>query len=565
MAGLQRAVRTAICSLCLSLFLASTTKAQLSDELLDSTFISNSFYQTDLTQAIQDVALQAGINIIVAAQPLFVTDAVFENQTLRTVLDLLLAGTGLIYDIQPNYVIVYDPRDVDQIDNRNVADFYQSRFLAASEAVTLLPTDLQPFTRPSDSSGLINIYGPPPVVARIKSLLQELDVFGLETTVISTTTIPPAAVRNALPRNLAGYVTFDNDSNQLIVRAPKVFIEQIRNYVIQMERNAVSPGVLSVPSEFEIYRPRSTPPVDLIQLLPPGLRQYVQATGSSDLLTIAADAEIVAQILKILETIDPEPTQVLLKAHIVSMSARELIDEGAELGLPRVQVGAGFFKNAANALTSPWGASVGYSSSEAFSNALSLNLHLLAATNKASILSAPSVASMNNKPAEISFISKVQQLISQSSSDEGDSAGTLKELSGGTSLNITPKLMGNNNIQLQIAVDVSDFDPVGLDDDTVETSRTARTTVVVENGGTAVIGGLASTKKKSLLSGVPGFDTLFTRDRNEDETVQLTILITAEIIDSDVYGTSSSEVIMTMSREIYQEKMEQALSSWGMR
>lgn len=124
MAGLQRAVRTAICSLCLSLFLASTTKAQLSDELLDSTFISNSFYQTDLTQAIQDVALQAGINIIVAAQPLFVTDAVFENQTLRTVLDLLLAGTGLIYDIQPNYVIVYDPRDVDQIDNRNVADFY---------------------------------------------------------------------------------------------------------------------------------------------------------------------------------------------------------------------------------------------------------------------------------------------------------------------------------------------------------------------------------------------------------------------------------------------------------
>ena len=95
--------------------------------------------------------------------------------------------------------------------------------------------------------------------------------------------------------------------------------------------------------------------------------------------------------------------------------------------------------------------------------------------------------------------------------------------------------MGNNNIQLQIAVDVSDFDPVGLDDDTVETSRTARTTVVVENGGTAVIGGLASTKKKSLLSGVPGFDTLFTRDRNEDETVQLTILITAEIINSDVY------------------------------
>ena len=292
----------------------------MSEELLDSTIISNSFYQTDLTQAIQDVALQAGVNIIVAAQPLFVTDAVFENQTLRTVLDLLLAGTGLIYDVQPNYLIVYDPRDVDQIDNRNVADFYQSRFLAASEAVTLLPTDLQPFTRPSDSSGLINIYGPPPVVARIKSLLQDLDVFGLETTVIPTSTIPPAAVRNALPRNLAGYVTFDNDSNQLIARAPKVFIEQIPKLMLsRWSAMPCHPVFCLCPARFEIYRPRSTPPVDLIQLLPAGLRQYVH-TGSSDILTIAAEPEIVTQILAILQTIDPEPTQVLLKAHIVSMS-----------------------------------------------------------------------------------------------------------------------------------------------------------------------------------------------------------------------------------------------------
>ena len=105
------------------------------------------------------------------------------------------------HDVQPNYLIVYDPRDVDQIDNRNVADFYQSRFLAASEAVTLLPTDLQPFTRPSDHPASLT-FTAPPVVARIKSLLQELDVFGLETAVIPTTTIPPAAVRNALPRNL---------------------------------------------------------------------------------------------------------------------------------------------------------------------------------------------------------------------------------------------------------------------------------------------------------------------------------------------------------------------------
>ena len=554
-------IRTSIVALIFALLsFGQTATAQFDDSQLDSTLISNSFYQTDLTQAIQDVALQAGVNIIVAAQPLFVTDAVFDSQPLRVVLDLLLAGTGLIYDVKSSYIIIYDPREVDQIDNRNVGDFYQSRFLAASEAVSLLPTDLQPFTRPSDASGLINIYGPPPVVSRVKSLLQALDIYGLETAVITTSTIPPAAVRNALPRNLATYVTFDNDSNQLIARAPKMFIEQIRNYVAQMERNAVTPGVLSVPSTFEIYHPRSTPPIDLVQLLPPSLRQYVQATGASDLLTVAAEPEILAEIMTILEAMDPMPTQILLNAHIISMSARELIDEGGELGLPRVQIGAGFFRNAAG-LQTPWGAGIGYSTSEDFSNALSLNLHMLAATSRASILSSPSVASMNNQPAEISFTSSVQQLISQSGG-EGD-AGSLRELSGGTSLSITPKVMGDRSIQLQIAVDVSDFDSVGLDDDTIQTSRAARTTLVVENGGTAVIGGLSSSIKKSLLSGVPGFDALFTRGRTEDDSVQLTILIRAEIIRTDDID-SSDGVIMMMDPDVYREQMRSALSSWGM-
>ena len=124
-------IRTSIVALIFALLsFGQTATAQFDDSQLDSTLISNSFYQTDLTQAIQDVALQAGVNIIVAAQPLFVTDAVFDSQPLRVVLDLLLAGTGLIYDVKSSYIIIYDPREVDQIDNRNVGDFYQSRFLA---------------------------------------------------------------------------------------------------------------------------------------------------------------------------------------------------------------------------------------------------------------------------------------------------------------------------------------------------------------------------------------------------------------------------------------------------
>ena len=47
MMGLQQAIRLALSWMCLSVLVANTSKAQLSEELLDNTIISNSFYQTD--------------------------------------------------------------------------------------------------------------------------------------------------------------------------------------------------------------------------------------------------------------------------------------------------------------------------------------------------------------------------------------------------------------------------------------------------------------------------------------------------------------------------------------
>ena len=59
------------------LFTTLTAEAQVQGlrDKVSTLTISNTFYQTDLSQALADVAFEAGVNIIIAAQPLAFTDA----------------------------------------------------------------------------------------------------------------------------------------------------------------------------------------------------------------------------------------------------------------------------------------------------------------------------------------------------------------------------------------------------------------------------------------------------------------------------------------------------------
>ena len=96
------------------------------------------------------------------------------------------------------------------------------------------------------------------------------------------------------------------------------------------------------------------------------------------------------------------------------------------------------------------------------------------------------------------------------------------------------------------------------------TSRSANTTVVVENGGTAIIAGLSSSKKTNILTGLPGLTSMFTRARQDDETVRLSILITAKILSTEDVGLATNPVIMRMDRDAYANFMRQEMATAGM-
>ncbi|MGH9204936.1 MAG: type II and III secretion system protein, partial [Vicinamibacterales bacterium] len=107
----------------------------------------------------------------------------------------------------------------------------------------------------------------------------------------------------------------------------------------------------------------------------------------------------------------------------------------------------------------------------------------------------------------------------------------------GIILKVTPHITSNRQIKMQIEAEQSELRIIGGDLGFTIPKRNATTQLLVNDGETAVIGGLTQTqviKNKSgipLLSDLPLLGRLFSQTDTREEKRDLLILITPHIID----------------------------------
>ena len=76
----------------------------------DHPLVSNVFYQSDLRQALEDVAAQAQVNIIADPSVQGVVSVTLDNASVEKALRLILAGTEYKVYAAADYYLVYSPR-----------------------------------------------------------------------------------------------------------------------------------------------------------------------------------------------------------------------------------------------------------------------------------------------------------------------------------------------------------------------------------------------------------------------------------------------------------------------
>jgi len=164
--------------------------------------------------------------------------------------------------------------------------------------------------------------------------------------------------------------------------------------------------------------------------------------------------------------------------------------------------------------------------------ALGAQLDLLEQNGAAQILSEPSILCTNNKEAEI-YVGRTMSILTQAQQSTQGASNVVNNYSRediGLTLKVKPRLSSNNKVTLEVETtieDVLDNESPNADRPTT-TKRDVKTTAIVNNGETIILGGLIKNSggigltKVPVLGDIPILGELFfthTSDLNRETNV----------------------------------------------
>ncbi|MCU0800954.1 MAG: type II secretion system secretin GspD [Rhodobacteraceae bacterium] len=247
----------------------------------------------------------------------------------------------------------------------------------------------------------------------------------------------------------------------------------------------------------------------------------IQPALESNAIVVRARAEVQADLAALIAELDQRRPQVLIEAAIVEVSGDISEQLGVQLGLGAGTPPGGFaatsFSTAGPSLDGilsllgvpaagaiSGGVSIGLAREDRFG----LLLQALGQSSKANLLSTPSITTLDNQAAEI-VVGQNVPFRTGSFDRGGDGSNaftTIERQDVGITMRVVPRVNQGDVIQLDIAQEVSSLvnTSVAGAADLITNRRSIQTTVLADNGGTIVLGGLITDDRQSTRSEVPG-------------------------------------------------------------
>lgn len=249
----------------------------------------------------------------------------------------------------------------------------------------------------------------------------------------------------------------------------------------------------------------------------------IQPVIESNAIVVRARLEVQADLAALIQQLDQRRPQVLIEAAIVEVSGDIAEALGIQLGLGAAAPPGGFaatsfsdggptLRNILSLLGAPaalgvaqTGVSIGLSRQDEFG----LLLQALGQSTRANLLSTPSITTLDNQPAEI-IVGQNVPFRTGSFTAQGSTQNTIERRDVGITMLVVPRVNQGDVVQLDITQEVSSLtnSTVPGAADLVTNRRSIKTTVLADNGGTIVLGGLITDDRQSRQSEVPGLGQL---------------------------------------------------------
>ena len=194
---------------------------------------------------------------------------------------------------------------------------------------------------------------------------------------------------------------------------------------------------------------------------------------------------------------------------------------------------------------------------------VSVNLALEAAASRgdATIVSRPVVLAANNEPAEVLVGDQVPfvQLQRTLPTDNGVRDQVVQYKDVGTQLNVRPTISADGYVMLEVVQELNDVNTettiTGVQAPVIST-RSVRTRLLVNDGQTAVLGGLARRKRTHIRNGVPVLSRIpilgwiFGGETRDGDDTELFVFLTPRVIRDDAEMDSATTDVRTNARGV---------------
>ena len=407
---------------------------------------------------------------------------------------------------------------------------------------------------------------------------------------------PSAPVGTADDQVLA--VTVDVRTNSLLIGGTKRYVDLAAKVAQELDASTAAERVT------ELYRLRNAQAADIQKAVADFLKQeqgYLTTAmgagfGTSQFILdreVAIVAEPVTNTLllsaspryfdvidEMIRQLDQPPPQVLIQVLLAEVSVNDTTDLGIDWNLRGTFGGSdifagsnmgtqGLFKSTSAGISAgPLGFRVA-----ATGGNIQYFLRALEAQGHVEILSRPQILASDNQKATINVGQRVPFITNSQVNDTGTIYNTIQYQPIGIILNVTPRINPDGFVKLVVDPEISSVSDSSVTvspgvNAIIINSRTADTTVTVQDGHTIVIGGLITTNDQNVedkvpfFGDLPGIGFLFKSTHKVKERTELLIILTPTVIrnvpEADA-TTSGQTKRLNLLRQIKHDEIQKSI------
>jgi general secretion pathway protein D len=322
----------------------------------------------------------------------------------------------------------------------------------------------------------------------------------------------------------------------------------------------------------------------------PSTGGQIQADPSTNSLIITAPEPQYRQLRAVIDKLDARRAQVFVESLIAEVSAEKAAEFGVQwqgplggkgdtnIGL----LGTNFRVGGANLISL---ATQGASGTVAPSSGLNIGVahnnngtyvlgflaRFLQTTGDGNVLSTPNLLTLDNEEAKI-VIGQNVPFVTGQYTNNNNAAGsvnpfqTIERKDVGLTLRVKPPSSENGTVKLQIYQEVSRLDPASINSATglITNKRSIESSVLVEDGGIVVLGGLLqddfgnSQERVPGLSDVPLFGNLFRADSRSRKKTNLMVFLRPVVVRD---GASTENLSLSRYEQMRSVQIEATPSS----